>query len=46
MIQVFLDGDAYEGNPAEIELVDQRVIAIVIGPPPDEVPSDFDFTDV
>jgi hypothetical protein len=34
-----VDGDAYEGNPAEIE----RVITIVIGSPPDEVPSDFDF---
>lgn len=45
-IQVLLDGEAYEGNPAEIELVDQLVITIVIGSPPDEVPSDFDFSGV
>lgn len=46
VIQVLLDGEAYKGNPAEIELVDQLVITIVIGSPPDEVPSDFDFAGV
>lgn len=46
VIQWFVDGDVYEGNPAEIELVDQREITIVIGSPPAEVPSDFDFTGV
>lgn len=43
-IQIFVDGGLYEGNPAEIELVDRREIAIVIGSPPDEIPSDFDFS--
>ena len=46
VIQVFIDGEAFEGDPADIELVDQREIAIVIGSPPDEIPSDFDFTGV
>jgi hypothetical protein len=45
-IDVFVDGGVYEGNPAEIELVDQREIAIVIGSPPEEIPSDFDFSGV
>ena len=44
VIQVFVDGDLFDENPAEIELVDQREITIVIGSLPDEVPSDFDFT--
>jgi hypothetical protein len=45
-IDVFIDGEPYDGNPADIELVDQRVIAIVVGSPPAEVPSEFDFTGV
>jgi hypothetical protein len=45
-IDVFVDGEAYEGNPADIELVDEREIAIVVGSPPAEVPSEFDFTGV
>ena len=44
-IQVFVDGDVFEGDPAEIELVDQREIAIVIGSPPDEIPWAFDFSE-
>ena len=43
-IQVFVDGDVYEGDPAEIELTDKREIALVIGSPPDEIPSNFDFS--
>jgi hypothetical protein len=45
-IEVFVDGEPYEGNLAEIELVDRREIAIVVGSPPEEVPSDFDFVGV
>lgn len=41
VIQVFVDGDLFEGNPAEVELVDQREIAIVIGSSPESVPSDY-----
>ena len=40
-IQVFVDGKAYTGDPADIQLTDMREIAIVIGSPPDEVPSKF-----
>lgn len=43
-IEVFVDGEPYDGNPADIELVDARQIAIVIGSPPAEVPSEFDFS--
>jgi hypothetical protein len=46
VIHVFVDGHAYAGNPAEIQLVDHREIAIVIGSPPDQVPSDSDFDHV
>lgn len=45
-ISVSVDGERYEGNPADIELVDQREIAIVIGRPPPDVPSEFDFSSV
>jgi hypothetical protein len=40
-IQVFVDGDAWNGDPSGIELEDRLEIAIVIGSPPDEVPSEF-----
>ena len=40
-IQVFVDGDPFEGDPTDIELTDQTEIAIVIGSPPDEIPSGF-----
>jgi hypothetical protein len=36
-IQVHLDGEAYEGDPADIELTDGLQIAIVIGLPPSEI---------
>jgi hypothetical protein len=42
-IQVFVDGDRFEGDPTTIELADQREIAIVIGSPPATVPTSFDF---
>jgi hypothetical protein len=45
-IEVFVDGEPYEGNPADIELVDEREIAIVVGSPPVEVPSEFDSSGV
>jgi hypothetical protein len=40
-IQVFVDGELFKGDPADIQLMDQREIAIVIGTPPAEVPSRF-----
>ena len=43
-IAVFIDGEPYDGDPAEIVLEDQRQIAIVIGTFPNEVPSTYDFS--
>jgi hypothetical protein len=40
-IQVFVDGELNRGDPADIQLVDLREIAIVIGSPPDDIPSQF-----
>jgi hypothetical protein len=40
-IQVYVDGEAFNGDPAGIELADQSEIAIVIGSPPAEIPSTF-----
>ena len=43
-IVVYLGGDEYDGEPADIELEDQLVIAIVIGTPPDRIPATADFS--
>lgn len=43
-IAVYVDGERYEGDPAGIALEDGRVIAIVIGSFPSEVPSTYDFS--
>jgi hypothetical protein len=40
-ISIYVDGDAYTGNPRQIELENLREIAIVIGTPPTEIPSTF-----
>jgi hypothetical protein len=40
-IQIFVDGELERGDAADIQLVDLREIAIVIGSPPDEIPSGF-----
>lgn len=40
-IQVFVNGESYDGDPAQIQLMDRLEIAIVIGSPPEEVPSTF-----
>src|SRR6266446_1132612 len=37
-ISIYVDGNAYTGNPRQIELEDLREIAIVIGTPPAEIP--------
>jgi hypothetical protein len=42
-IAVYVDGEPYEENPADIELSDLRQITIVIGTPPAEVPSSYDW---
>ena len=40
-IQAFVNGKAFTGDPASIELADQTEIAIVIGTPPAVIPSAF-----
>jgi hypothetical protein len=40
-ISVYVEGDLYAGDPRQIQLEDQKEIAIVIGTPPAEIPSSF-----
>ncbi len=42
-IAVYVDGEPYEGNPADISLTDRKEIAVVIGTPPAVIPPNFDF---
>jgi hypothetical protein len=42
-IAFYVDGQSYEGDPREIELTDGKEIAVVIGDPPAEIPSSYDF---
>lgn len=41
-IGVFVNGEAYADDPAEIELTDGKEIAIVIGSPPPEIPATYE----
>ena len=41
---VFVNGKRYTGNPADIVFADRQEIAIVIGSPPDSIPSGFPAT--
>jgi hypothetical protein len=43
-IAVYVDGDRFHGNPADIPLTDLTEIAIVIGSPPERIPDDADFS--
>jgi hypothetical protein len=38
---IYVDGAPYTGDPRQIELQDRREIAIVIGTPPQQIPSKF-----
>ena len=40
-ITIYVDGDAYAGDPRKITLEDKREIAIVIGSPPAKIPSSW-----
>ena len=40
-ITIYVDGDPSSGDPRELKLEDKREIAIVIGTPPDDIPSSF-----
>jgi hypothetical protein len=42
-IAVYVDGEPFEENPADIELADLRQITIVIGTPPDTIPTSYDW---
>lgn len=43
-IAVYVNGQPHSGNPADITLLDHEEIAIVIGTPPDQIPSTADFS--
>jgi hypothetical protein len=43
-IEVYVDGELYDGDLADIGLSDGREIAIVIGTPPAEIPASADFS--
>jgi hypothetical protein len=43
-IDVYIDGQLYGGNPADIGLSNHREIAIVIGTPPAQIPATADFS--
>jgi hypothetical protein len=40
-VAVYVDGDLFNGDPRKITLENKREIAIVIGTPPDDIPSSF-----
>jgi hypothetical protein len=40
-IRLYVDGKPYTGNPSTLELKDLEEIAIVIGSPPDKIPSKY-----
>jgi hypothetical protein len=42
-IAVYVNGEKVSGNPADIELKTHLEIAVVIGKPPDLIPSSWDF---
>jgi hypothetical protein len=43
-VAVYVGGKPVSGDPRTIELTDQREIAIVIGTPPAQIPSEGDFS--
>jgi hypothetical protein len=43
-IAVFVGGERYEGDPRAVELTDRKVIVVVVGTPPSEIPSTADFS--
>src|SRR5439155_11443706 len=40
-IAVYVDGKRYSGKVVDIPLTDRKEIALVIGAPPDQIPSSF-----
>jgi hypothetical protein len=45
-VAIYLDGDKYKGNPAEIKLESHLEIAIVIGKAPSLIPDSWNFLDL
>jgi hypothetical protein len=43
-IAVYIGGELSEGDPRAIELTDQKVIVVVVGTPPSEIPPTADFS--
>jgi len=43
-VAFYVDGEPYEEDPRGIELADQRVIVVVIGQAPSEIPTSADFS--
>ncbi|MBA3687443.1 MAG: hypothetical protein H0W81_01190 [Chloroflexi bacterium] len=43
LIRIYVNGNLFEGDPAEIPLVKHAEIAIVIGQPPDTIPDSWQF---
>jgi hypothetical protein len=43
-VAIYVDGELVSGDPAAIQLTDQREIAIVIGTPPSVIPKTADFS--
>jgi hypothetical protein len=43
-IAIYVNGKPFTGDPRTIDLSDHKEIAIVIGTPPDEIPSTGDFS--
>jgi hypothetical protein len=41
-ISVYIDGQPYDGDPAEIRLKDHEELAIAIGTPPAEIPDSYE----
>jgi hypothetical protein len=40
-ILVYTNGERFSGNPADLVLADQEEIAVVIGSPPEKIPSSY-----
>jgi len=40
-IKIYVNGELYSGNPADIQLTNKKEIAIVIGTPPAAIPKEF-----
>lgn len=43
-VKIYIDGKQVTDDPKRIQLLDQREIAVVVGPPPASIPSKGDFS--